>query len=166
MNANLPIVRVTQHLTFFVGDEEYAVPVLAVREVAPAMPITRVPKMPPAVRGVMNLRGNVVPVIDLGVRFGLPERPITKWTCIVVVVVDVEDEASVMGLLVDAVHQVIDLEPSAIEPVPHFGAHVPAELLKGIGVVGAKFVLLLDERCVLSVPALLAASALPELAPS
>jgi purine-binding chemotaxis protein CheW len=166
MNAIAPIVTVTQHLTFFVGDEEYAVPVLAVREVAPARAITRVPRMPPAVRGVMNLRGNVVPIIDLGVRLGLTERPITKWTCIVVVMADTEDEPSVMGLLVDAVHQVIDLEPSAIEPAPHFGARVPTDLLKGIGVVGAKFVLLLDERGVLSVPDLLAASAPPELAPS
>lgn len=155
MNAT-PIVTGMQHLTFFVGDDEYALALLDAREVAPAMPITRVPSAPPAVRGVMNLRGSVVPVIDLGVRFGMAERPITKWTCIVVVVIDVEGEPSVMGLLVDSVHQVIDLDPSMIEPVPPFGAPAHVEFLKGIGVVGPALMLLLDVGRVLRVTDLLA----------
>ena len=148
-----------QHLTFIVGDEEYALEVSHVREVVETIPITRVPSMPPAIRGVVNLRGTVVPVIDLGIRFGLSERTITSRTCVVVVEIELDGEPTVMGLLVDAVNQVIELGSDQIEPVPTFGTAVRVELLRGLGTIGSKFVLLLDLDHVLSPDDLLAQAA-------
>jgi purine-binding chemotaxis protein CheW len=136
------------HLTFFVAGEEFAVEVLRVREVVEHMPITRVPSMPAAVRGVVNLRGAVVPVIDLGVRLSGVPLEITRRTCIVMVELVVDGQRSLMGLLVDAVGQVV--VPESIEPVPPFGTHVRVEFLRGMGLVGKGFVLLLDVDCVLS----------------
>lgn len=135
----------TQYLTFFVAGEEYAIEVLCVREVVESIPITRVPSMPRVVRGVVNLRGSVVPVIDLGVRFDGRPLEVAKLTCIVVIETNLEGERAVMGLLVDSVNQVIDLSPDAIAPVPAFGTRVRADLLKGMGIVGPKFALLLDK---------------------
>jgi purine-binding chemotaxis protein CheW len=159
--------RAAQYLTFFVDGDEYAIEILRIREVIEAIPVTHVPATPPAIRGVVNLRGAVVPVIDLAVRFGLPESAVTSRTCIVLIEVVVEGEPTVMGLLVDAVNQVIDLDASRIEPVPPFGAHVRLDFLIGMGLAGQKFVMLLDADLVLSPTDLRAAAALPDsIAPS
>jgi purine-binding chemotaxis protein CheW len=151
-----------QYLTFFVADAAYAIEVLRVREVIEPAPITRVPSTPRAVRGVINLRGSVVPVVDLGIRFEQTERPLTKWTCIVLVevAVDGESDKAVMGILVDAVDRVVELGEDQIEAVPQFGTHVRLDFLRGMGVLGDKFVLLLDVDSVLSTPDLLAVAAL------
>jgi purine-binding chemotaxis protein CheW len=134
----------TQYLTFSVHGEAYGVEVLRVREVIASLPLTRVPTIPPSIRGVVNLRGGVVPVVDLGLRFGQAALAMTKRTCIVLVEV-VEDGATIgMGILVDEVNQVIDLDPAAIEPVPQFGVHVRLDFLRGMGAAGEKFVMLLD----------------------
>src|SRR5262245_43339217 len=99
----------TQYLTFVVAGEEYAVEILRVKEILEAMPITQVPATPAAIRGVVNLRGTVVPVIDPGVRFGLGPRPITKWTCLVFVQIEVLGTPTTMGLVADAIGHVIEL---------------------------------------------------------
>jgi purine-binding chemotaxis protein CheW len=144
----------TQYLTFLVGDEEYAVEILHVREVMEVLPITRMPATPTPIRGVVNVRGAVVPIVDLGVRFGRDEIAITRWTCIVVV----EAADRCMGLLVDRVNQVIELDVSDIEPVPQFGVHVRLDFLAGMAQVAESFILLLDLERVVSVPDLLGQS--------
>jgi len=131
-----------QYLTFFVAHEEYAIDVLRVREVVGVAPLTRVPATPKDVRGVVNLRGNVVPVVDLGLRFGSSEVLPTRRTCVVVV----EPEAGtdrVVGLLVDSVHRVVSLAPTEVVPIPPFGMQASADLLAGMGIVGTAFVLIL-----------------------
>jgi purine-binding chemotaxis protein CheW len=133
-----------QYLTFQVADAEYGVGILQVREIIEYDTITRVPHAPSAVRGVINLRGSVVPVVDLAVKFGLPESRITKRSCVIVVECVLDGELTVMGVLCDAVSQVIDLTTADIEPAPAFGSRVRIEFLRGMGKVGGKFVLLLD----------------------
>ncbi len=123
-----------QYLTFFVAREEYALDVLRVREVVGLVPITRVPSTPPQVRGVVNLRGAVVPVVDLGLRFGGTELATTRRTCIVVVEPTTGSD-QVVGLLVDAVNRVVTLAPASIVPVPAFGTRASGDLLAGMGVV-------------------------------
>jgi purine-binding chemotaxis protein CheW len=156
----------TQHLTFSVHGEEYAVEILRVREVVGALPLTRVPTTPESIRGVVNLRGAVVPVVDLGLRFGLAELTMTPRTCIVLVDVVEDGEPTSMGLLVDQVNQVIELSPEAIEEVPAFGVHVRLDFLRGMGPVGERFVMLLDVDRVLSSADLRAAAAIEDAPPS
>jgi purine-binding chemotaxis protein CheW len=157
-------ITAAQYLTFVVADTSYAIPVLRVREVIEASPITRVPATPRAVRGVMNLRGSVVPVVDLGTRFSVAEREITKRTCIIIVEVtaDRDGDATIMGIVVDAVDRVVDLGEKDIEPVPPFGTHVRLEFLAGMGKVDDGFVMLLDVDHVLSTPDMLAVAALAD----
>jgi len=135
-----------QHLTFTVSGEGYALDVLRVREVVEVMPITRVPSLPATVRGVVNLRGAVVPVVDLGVRLGGAALALTKRSCIVFVEVDRAGEPMVLGLLVDAVDQVVELGPEDIEPVPPFGTRAGPDVVDGMAVLGDTFVLVLDPR--------------------
>jgi purine-binding chemotaxis protein CheW len=149
-----------QFLTFFVAGEEYAIAILRVREILQYEALTRVPGTPAAVRGVCNLRGSVVPVIDLAVKFGLPESAISKWTCIVVVELELEGEKLVMGLVADSVSQVIDFRAEDIEPPPSFGTRVRVDHLLGMGKVDRRFVLILDIDRVLSTSEILAATTL------
>ncbi|HET7449734.1 MAG TPA: chemotaxis protein CheW [Gaiellaceae bacterium] len=134
----------SQYLSFFIGGEEYAVGILRVKEIIEYDVVTRVPSMPACVQGVLNLRGRVVPVIDLALTFGLPACTVTRRTCIVVVEREVEGDSVVMGILVDAVSQVLDLPASDVEPPPAFGTRARAELLDGMGKSGKKFVMLLN----------------------
>jgi len=149
-----------QYLTFFLADEEYAVGIQRVKEIIEYTAITKVPKVPMWIRGVINLRGNVVPVVDLAVRFGMEERTITKTTCIVIVEVQQEAERAVMGVIADAVNQVIDFAPKDIEEPPAFGTRVRLEYLFGMGKLGKKFALILNIDTVLSAAELLTVSAL------
>ena len=149
-----------QYLTFFLADEEYAVGIQRVKEIIEYTTITKVPKVPAWIRGVINLRGNVVPVVDLAVRFGMEERPVTKTTCIVIVEVQQESERAVMGVIADAVNQVIDLAPKDIEEPPAFGTRVRLEYLFGMGKLGKKFALILNIDSVLSAADLLTVSTL------
>ncbi|HVQ30942.1 MAG TPA: chemotaxis protein CheW [Vicinamibacteria bacterium] len=139
-----------QFLTFSVADEEYGISVLRVREILEYDTITRVPRTPEFIRGVINLRGRVVPVVDLAVRFGMPPSPVTKRSCVVIVEVVVEGEPVVMGLVADAVNQVIELGEEDIEPPPSFGTRVDVAYLKGMGRADKRFVLLLEIERVLS----------------
>lgn len=140
----------SQYLTFRLAGEEYGVGILRVREILEYDTVTRVPATPPYFRGVINLRGSVVPVIDLAVKFGLPERETTKRTCIVIVEAELDGSATVMGIIADAVSEVVDLGPADIEPAPSFGTRVRQDHLVGMGKRGNKFSLLLDMDRVLA----------------
>ncbi len=150
-----------QYLTFSLSGGEYAIAVLSVREIIEHETVTRVPSTPSFVRGVINLRGSVVPVVDLARKFGLAESPVTKRTCIVIVEAASERERVVMGVLADAVNQVIELAHGEIEPPPSFGAPVRADFLKGLGKLGDGFVLVLDTDRVLSTEELSGVAAAP-----
>ena len=133
-----------QFLTVLVGEEEYAVGVLRVREIIQYHAVTRVPRTPEWVRGVINLRGSVVPVVDLAVKFGLPAAAPGRCTCIVLVEALVEDEPVVMGMIADEVRQVVDLPAGAVQQPPAFGTRVRVDYLEGMGRVADRMVLLLD----------------------
>jgi len=159
-----------QYLGFYIAEEEYAIGILRVKEILEYDTITRVPGTPPSIRGVINLRGSVVPVVDLALKLGLPESPITNRTCIVVVEVDLDGERTVMGVMADAVSQVMDLGGGDIEPPPAFGTRVHMDHLLGMGKAGKKFILLLDIDRILSVNELMEVTKFqglpPEAAPA
>jgi chemotaxis signal transduction protein len=138
------VIQQTPYLTFSVGDEEYGVSVLKVREILEYETVTRVPRAPSFVRGVINLRGRVVPVVDMAVRFGLAPSPVTNRSCIVIVEAELLGEAVVMGLVADSVSQVVEFLPGEIEAPPSFGTRADVAYLKGLGRAGRRFVLLLD----------------------
>lgn len=151
MNSVSTSAPPAQFLSFMLGQDMFAMGILAVREILEYAGVTPVPQMPPSVCGIINLRGTAVPVLDLARRLERPPSPISKRTCIIVVVVEVEGEEGpfVIGILVDAVNAVLDIQASEIEPAPRFGA-VSADLLRGIGKVNGRFVLLLDVQHVVS----------------
>ena len=146
---------IRQYLTFMIAGEEYAVSLLKVKEIIEYDVVTEVPKTPEWVRGVINLRGNVVPVIDLAVKFRLAPSVAGKLTCIVITEVQCEGEATVMGIMADSVRQVIDLKPENIEVPPNFGTRVKVDYLLGMARSGKKFCLILDTEKVLSTEELL-----------
>src|SRR5436190_1437161 len=121
----------SQHLTFFVAGDEYAIGILHVREILEPQPVTKVPSTPPFIRGVMNVRGAVVPVIDLALKFKLGESATTRRSCIIIVDVDWDETCTTIGLMADTVGQVIDLGPGDVEPPPTFGTRVQVEYLSG-----------------------------------
>ncbi len=133
-----------QYLTFGVDGEEYAIGILQVREIIGHRTPTIVPMAPDYVTGVINLRGSVVPVVDLALKFGLPGVTLTKRTCIVIVDVEVGNELTMTGVLVEGVHAVIDLPPDAIEAPPNFGTGAAGHYLLGMGTLGEHFVPILD----------------------
>ena len=134
----------TQYLTFMLAQEQFAIGILGIKEIIEYHGVTEVPMMPPCVRGVINLRGAVVPVLDLLARFGRPSSETTKRTCVVIVEVEGAAERHVVGLVVDAVNEVLDIAAADIEPPPSFGARVRSDFIQGVGKVRGKFVLLLD----------------------
>lgn len=152
-------VQPVQYLTFSMADEECAVPVLRVREIIEHDTLTRIPSTPAWIRGVINLRGGVVPVVDLAAKFGLPERPVTSRTCIVIVEVGVDGQPVLAGILADAVSQVVDIASPDIEAPPSFGTGIRVDYLLGMARSGKKFALLLDIDRVLSTDELAVAQA-------
>jgi purine-binding chemotaxis protein CheW len=146
---------VQQHLTFMIGGEEYAISLLKVREIIEYDTVTEIPKTPEWIRGVINLRGSVLPVIDLAVKFRQAPSVAGKLTCIVITEVECEGEATVMGIMADSVRQVIDLRPQEIEQPPAFGTRVKVDYLLGMARSGKKFCLILDTEKVLSTDELL-----------
>lgn len=133
-----------QYLTFIIRGEEHAVPILRVKEIIEFEAVTAVPHTPSYVRGVINLRGAVLPVIDLSAKFGFDAAQITKTTCIVVVETQLQNELITVGVLADSVSEVLDLSSDQIEPPPSFGTHVRVDFLLGVGKLAKKLVLLLD----------------------
>lgn len=133
-----------KYLTFKLQAESYGLGILKVQEIIGIMPVTRVPRTPAFTRGVINLRGKVIPVLDLRLKFGMPGTEDTERTCIIVVQVVRGDGPVTMGLIVDEVSEVIDIAASQIEPPPSLGANVDTEFILGMGKVGDKVVMLLD----------------------
>jgi purine-binding chemotaxis protein CheW len=133
-----------QYLTFWLGEEVFAMDIRTVREIIQHGPMTTVPLMPGFVRGVINLRGAVVPVIDLQARFGRPAARVGKKSCIVIFDALRDAERIELGLLVDAVSEVIEIAAEAIEPPPNFGASVRRDFICGMGKVGKRFVIILE----------------------
>ena len=134
----------SQYLTFTLAEEVFAMDIRTVREIIQHGPMTTVPLMPGFVRGVINLRGAVVPVIDLQARFGRPAARIGKKTCIVIFDSVRDGERVELGLLVDAVSEVIDIGADQIEPPPNFGASVRRDFIRGMGKVASRFVIILE----------------------
>jgi purine-binding chemotaxis protein CheW len=145
----------SQYLTFLLGGEMFAVGILNVKEIIEYGHLTEIPMMPTFIRGVINLRGSVVPVIDLAARFGGKPTEVSRRTCIVIVEVSDElgDQVSRhdIGIMVDAVSEVLDIPGSEIEPPPAFGARIRADFIFGMGKVGGKFVIILSINKVLSI---------------
>ena len=133
-----------QYLTFALGDEVFAMDIRSVREIIQHGSMTTVPLMPDFVRGVINLRGAVVPVIDLHARFGRPPARVGKKTCIVIFDAVRDGERVELGLMVDAVSEVITLDGSQVEPPPRFGSTVRREFIAGMGKLGERFVVILE----------------------
>jgi purine-binding chemotaxis protein CheW len=153
--SQVPLSAV-QYLTFITAGEEYAIAIVKVREIIEFEAVTTVPNTPVWIRGVTNLRGSVVAVVDLATKFGLPASGISKFSCIIITEVMFHGESLIMGVLADSVSQVIDLSADEIEPPPPFGTRVKTEYLLGMGALGKKFCLILDIDKVLSADELLA----------
>ena len=147
-----PVVEQKQYLTFTLGGEMFSISILCIKEIIWYANLTEVPMMPACIRGVINLRGAVVPVMDLSNRFGKPSTQITKSTCIIIIEVPTlnEGETQSMGVVVDAVQAVLEIASSEIEPAPTFGAKIRSDFIEGIGKVNGKFVILLNVNRVLS----------------
>lgn len=140
-----------QYLTFSLGDEVFAMDIRSVREIIQHGAMTVVPLMPEFVRGIINLRGAVVPVIDLQSRFGRAKAKMGKKTCVIIFDVGPDGDRVELGLLVDAVSEVIDIAPSQIEPPPQFGATIQREFIRGLGKVGSEFIVILEPERALNI---------------
>lgn len=142
--ADTVITEVTQYLTFKLGGEIFGVDVSQVQEILEMTPITRIPQTPPFMKGVINVRGKVVPIVDLRLKFGMEEVESTVDTCIVVVEVAMEGETVVLGAVADSVDEVIDQQPDQIEPPPRIGTNLNTEFIKGMGKRDDHFIIILD----------------------
>lgn len=133
-----------QYLTFTLDDEVFALEISKVREVLDFSDVTRVPQMPKFMCGVINLRGSVVPVVDMRCKFGIEQTESTVNTCIIIVEVVMDGETSVLGALVDSVQEVLDMEPEQIEPPPRIGTKLNTEFIRGMGKHNEQFIIILD----------------------
>lgn len=147
--------EVKQYLTFMIAGEEYAISLLKVKEIIEYDTVTPVPKTPEWVRGVINLRGSVVPVIDLAVKFRLPASIAGRLTCIVITEVEFGGEATIIGVMADSVRQVIEVKPEDAEHLPTFGTRIKVDYLQGLAHSGKKFCMILNTEKVLSTDELL-----------
>ncbi|MBW8888818.1 MAG: purine-binding chemotaxis protein CheW [Fibrobacteres bacterium] len=138
-----------KYLTFQLGKEAYGIGIMKVQEIVGVMPVTRMPKLPHFVRGLVNLRGKVIPVFDLRLKFGLERKEDTDRTCIIVVRLSLDGNGAdasevTLGIIVDEVSEVVNVPADAIEPAPAFGSSVDVSFLLGVGKLGNKVVMLLD----------------------
>lgn len=140
-----------QYLTFLLGGEMFAIEILNIKEIIEYGSLTTVPMMPEFIRGVINLRGRVVPVIDLQARFGRQSTEVGKRTCNVIIEVEADGEKVDVGIVVDAVSEVLEIPAGEIEPAPSFGAKIRSDFISGMGKVNGKFVIILSVDKVLSV---------------
>ncbi|AJE02940.1 chemotaxis protein CheW [Geobacter pickeringii] len=138
------ITETRQYLTFKLAEEVFAVDVAKVREILEFTTITRVPQTPDFMRGVINLRGSVVPVMDMRLKFGMPGTEKTVNTCIIVVEVAHGDETVILGALADSVQEVFELEPAEIEPAPRIGTKLNTDFILGVGKHDGQFIMILD----------------------
>jgi purine-binding chemotaxis protein CheW len=140
-----------QFLTFQVGGEVFAIGILGIKEILEYHDLTTVPMMPAFIRGVINLRGQVVPVLDLSARFGKASAAVTKRTCIVIIESAIGGERQDIGVVVDMVNAVVEIPATEIEPAPSFGSKIRADFISGMGKVAGRFVIILNVSKVLSV---------------
>jgi purine-binding chemotaxis protein CheW len=141
-----------QYLTFLLSSEMFAIPILNIKEIIEFGSLTEVPMMPGFIRGVINLRGSVVPVVDLSVRFGRGKTEVSRRTCIVIIEVEGSEETRQdIGVMVDSVSEVLEIPRSEIEPAPAFGAKIRVDFIQGMGKIAGKFVIILNADKVLSV---------------
>jgi len=137
-------IEIQQYLTFRLAQETFAVDVAKVREILDFVAITKVPQTPDFMRGVINLRGSVVPVVDMKLKFGMEPTEKTVNTCIIVLEVTIENETTIVGALADSVQEVVELDPSQIEPPPRIGMKLNIDFIKGMGKLNDEFVIILD----------------------
>jgi purine-binding chemotaxis protein CheW len=140
-----------QFLTFFLGGELFAISILVVKEIIEYGQLTAVPMMPEFIRGVLNLRGQVLPVVDLAARFGRAQSEVARRTCVVIVEMDNDGDKQDVGVVVDSVSAVMDIAASAIQPAPAFGAKIRADFISGMVEVDNRFVIILNVDQVLSI---------------
>jgi len=133
-----------QYLTFKLDDEVFALGIDKVREVLDYTSVTKVPQTPDFMRGVINLRGSVVPVVDMRLKFGMAKTEKTVNTCIIIVEINLEGETTVLGALADSVQEVLDLEPHQIEPAPKIGTKLRTDFIRGMGKRDEQFIIILD----------------------
>lgn len=138
------VSKAGKYLTFRIAEEGYGVEILKVQEIIGMMAVTRVPRTPDHVRGVINLRGKVIPVVDLRLKFGLESQDNTRRTCVIVTQVHRGNSAVTIGIIVDEVSEVMDVTDSQIEPPPSFGSQLDTEFILGMGKIGDKVLILLD----------------------
>jgi purine-binding chemotaxis protein CheW len=139
-----------QFLAFTLGGESFAMDTRWVKEVIQFTGLTEVPLMPPFIRGVLNLRDSVVPVIDLSVRFGKPPTETARRTCVVILEIPRREDRAILGIMVDNVSEVLELSEHDIEPAPAFGNRLHSEFIQGVGKIGGKFIIVLNVQQVLS----------------
>jgi purine-binding chemotaxis protein CheW len=144
------ITQTSQYLTFKLDNEIYAMDITTVREVLDITQITKVPQMPDFMCGVINLRGSVVPVVDLRLKFGLEKAASVREACIVIIEIILDDEETVLGILVDSVQEVISLEPEQIDPPPRIGTRLKTQFIKGMGKKDKEFIIILETAKVFS----------------
>lgn len=138
------ITESVQYLTFKLSEEIFALDVAKVREILEFTTITKVPQTPEYMRGVINLRGSVVPVVDMRLKFGMSMTEQSVNTCIIVVEVSLDGETIILGALADSVQEVVEMEPESIEPAPHIGAKLNTDFIRGMGKIDDQFVMILD----------------------
>jgi len=138
------ITETVQYLTFKLADETFAVDVAKVREILDFSTVTKVPQTPDFMRGVINLRGSVVPVVDMRLKFGMSETAKTVNTCIIVMEITLDNETAVVGALADSVQEVLELEPENIEPAPRIGTKLNTDFLVGMGKQNETFIMILN----------------------
>ena len=138
------ITETSQYLTFELEDEVFALDIAKVREVLDFTLIAKVPQTPDFMLGVINLRGTVVPVVDMRLKFGMTRTETTVNTCIIIVEIEVDGENTVLGALVDSVQEVMDLDPEQIEPAPRIGTRLNTKFIKGMGKRDNQFIIILD----------------------
>ncbi len=138
------ITQTTQYLSFNLDDEVFALDISKVREVLEYTTVTKVPQTPAFMKGVINLRGNVVPVIDMRLKFGMSVTEKTINTCVIIVEINVDGETTVLGAMADSVQEVFELEADQIEPAPEIGTRLKTEFIKGMGKRDESFIIILD----------------------
>lgn len=138
------ITETSQYLTFKLEDEVFALEISKVREVLDYTPVTKVPQTPNFMLGVINLRGSVVPVVDMRLKFGLSRSETTVNTCIIIVEIDLDDEVTILGALADSVQEVMELDPEQIEPPPRIGTRLKTHFIAGMGKKDNEFIIILD----------------------
>ena len=151
------ITETSQYLTFKLEEEVFALDISKVREVLDFTDVTKVPETPDFMLGVINLRGSVVPVVDMRLKFGMDRTEKTVNTCIIIVEIEIDGETTILGALADSVQEVMDLDPDQIEPPPRIGTRLKTKFIKGMGKRDNQFIIILDIDKVFSADDLAAA---------